>query len=329
MPSAASTICFQVIERFVLFDLGDHQGRRTMEIQEPLQLEHFLRRANEAEAHEVDAVLGGPDGVLFVVVAHRGQADLHARQIDSLPTANQSGLHAAAFCAVASLSFDQHAHRAVGQHHAVADLQLVDQRRRSSVNRRGSLDSSSRMKRNSSSSSQSIGTAGNFAEANLGAGQIDEHGDGMLDFRAQLADAMQHFFMLGNLAVRHVQSKNIDSGVDQCRQLRLLATGGADRGDDLRVGAQTGKSNVHSASRLEYGTRTMHGGEFRYLTELPHDEYTLSNDGSFVRALLMLGTRREKRAPYFHYNSLACLTLKIHHRRKVLGSVGRGLPRSL
>ena len=72
-----------------------------------------------------------------------------------------------------------------------------------------------------------------------------------------------------------------------------------------------GSRYVHGASWLEYGTQATRSGESRSLTGTPHGEYTLSNEGSFVRALLTPAARRENRAPHFHYNSLACPIRKI------------------
>ena len=59
--SAACDDLFQPLERFALFDLGDDAGGRAARPQHVFQRAHVIRRADEAEADEIDARLGRPD----------------------------------------------------------------------------------------------------------------------------------------------------------------------------------------------------------------------------------------------------------------------------
>ena len=65
--SAAATISSSRVERFALFDLGDDAGVRSAGSQNVFQRANIVRRADEAQADEIDARLGGPNRVLMVV----------------------------------------------------------------------------------------------------------------------------------------------------------------------------------------------------------------------------------------------------------------------
>ncbi len=119
---------FQLVEGFLLFDLGDHFGPRAARAQQFFEQANFDRRAHEAETDEVGVVFGRPLGVRPVGLAHRRNAELGARQIHPLAAAHEPGLHDAALHEIRSLFFDQHAHAAVGQHDLVADFHFVHQR---------------------------------------------------------------------------------------------------------------------------------------------------------------------------------------------------------
>ena len=66
--SAACDDFFQPLERFAFFDLGDDAGARTRRTARmSFSVAHFVRRAHEAQADEIDARLRRPDRVLMVV----------------------------------------------------------------------------------------------------------------------------------------------------------------------------------------------------------------------------------------------------------------------
>ncbi len=79
--------------------------------------------------------------------------------------------------------------------------------------------------------------AGQFAQADLGAGQIGQRGDGLLELPAHFADRGQHVGVLVATGVGHIQAKHIGAGPDEFGQLFAAAAGGANGGDDLRARA--------------------------------------------------------------------------------------------
>ena len=68
---------------------------------------------------------GCPGGVLPVALAQGRGAELDPRQIHPLPAADQARLDHRALGIAGTDLLDHEAHRAVGQHHPVADRQLV------------------------------------------------------------------------------------------------------------------------------------------------------------------------------------------------------------
>ena len=105
--------------------------------------------------------------------------ELHAGQVDALAAADHAALHDSAKRGIGLFGHDFHADRAVGQQHAVANSQLIDERR---VGRRqfaGLLGLAA------DEAKFGVGaaidrSAGELAEPNLGSRQVDQHGQGTI-----------------------------------------------------------------------------------------------------------------------------------------------------
>ena len=154
----------------------------------PLSICTSSGERTKRQADEIDARFRRPNRVLAIGLAHCRRAELHAGQIDALPAANRAALHNAHRDAIRLFRDHFHADGAIGQHHAVADLQLVDERRIG----RSQLIWRVRLRRltntNSSPRLQKIRSFGRFAEANFRSGQIDQDRDRLVDLVAQRAN---------------------------------------------------------------------------------------------------------------------------------------------
>ncbi len=76
-------------------------------------------------------------------------------------------------------------------------------------------------------------SARQFAQANFGAGQVDQDADRPIQIFADLADHAGRLGVLGDAAVRHVKPENVDAGSDQNRKLLRAAAGRPDGGDNF------------------------------------------------------------------------------------------------
>ena len=100
----------ELVERFLLFDLGDDAGLASRcERRMSFRARTSSGAAHEAQADEVDARLRRPNRVLMIGVAHRRHAQLRARQIDALPAANRAPLHDPCMNSPGLFAFDDHA----------------------------------------------------------------------------------------------------------------------------------------------------------------------------------------------------------------------------
>src|SRR3954454_23517338 len=100
-----------------------------MRFQDSLKLTDIIGRANETEPHKVDACRGCPNCMGAIMMANRWSAELYAGKVDALVVTNDATLNHAQLNAPRFLCDDLHADGTVGQHHAVADLQFIDERR--------------------------------------------------------------------------------------------------------------------------------------------------------------------------------------------------------
>ena len=91
--------------------------------------------------------------------------------------------------------------------------------------------------------------AGQLAQANLGTGQIREHGNRLPQQPARLANHFQRFEMHRTAGMGHVQAEDVGPGSNQVHQPVDTAAGRADGGNDLRTSALQPSSVSHAFSR--------------------------------------------------------------------------------
>jgi hypothetical protein len=223
------------LQGLAFLDLRDHARLRTAGTNDVLQGSHFVRRADETQAHVVDSRLGRPDGVLMVLDADRRSAQLHVGQIDSLPAANGAALHHRGPHAARFHFFDPHAHRAVGEHDDVANRQLLEQRFVGGRQFVGSLRLAVDEEELLAAAAEDA-LAGDFAQSDLRPAEISQDGDRLIQLAADLPDAIDEYLLLFGPAVSHVQAKDVGARQDELRQLFDLAARRSDRGDDFRTG---------------------------------------------------------------------------------------------
>ena len=79
----------------------------------------------------------------------------------------------------------------------------------------------------------STGPEANDPEPDLGALQVDEHGDPALGLVGRPADPEVDLLVVGVLAVREVQAGDVHAGLDEGADLRLAGHGWPQGADDL------------------------------------------------------------------------------------------------
>jgi hypothetical protein len=80
-----------------------------------------------------------------------------------------------------------------------------------------------------------VGSVAELAEADLGALQVDEDGDGAAGVVRGLAHVGEADFVLGVGAVAQVHAGDVDAGIDDRADHLIRFGGGAQGGDDLRA----------------------------------------------------------------------------------------------
>jgi len=151
---------------------------------------------------------------------------------------------------IASVLFNQHADRSVGQHHAIAAREFINQAVVVADELAGAGGDFAAHKPQFGAFDARDFAAMQLAQADFRPAQIGQHPDRPPELAADAADRFEHGLVLFQFAVRHVQAEDVDAGFSQRGQLALFAACGADSGDDLGADATLRDSGVcHQRSR--------------------------------------------------------------------------------
>jgi hypothetical protein len=115
-----------LLQRFLLFDLGDHHRRRVHRGKQVFQRQHILCRSDKGETDEVDLIASGPKCVVDIFRPHRRDAQRHTGEIDPLSRTNRAADHHATDDAIASSIDRLQRDGSIGQHDPVTDRHVID-----------------------------------------------------------------------------------------------------------------------------------------------------------------------------------------------------------
>ena len=165
--------------------------------------------------------------------AHRSYGKLHAGKVYSLTTADEPALHNAAAGLLGRALRHHESDRTVGEHHRIADGEFVDQPFIRDGKLIGCLTLAAADKPQRGSLKTLNSATGNFAEPNLGAGQIDKHPNRPAGGLGHPPHPAERFLMFLDRTVRHIETKDIDTGIDKAPQGGFLTAGRTDSGNNL------------------------------------------------------------------------------------------------
>ena len=252
-PSAAATIAVQADRALPAFRSWRSRGPPSLRSRSS----SFSSRtsaglADEAQADEVDAALGRPDGVLAVVVAHAPAAlSLTPGRFTPCRLRIRPGCttRQRAASAVFSSTVSRPCRRPASRGRRPA-IRRPAARRSSPTRRRGRLARRARSETRRRRRSRSL-PPGNSPRRILGPARSTSTAIGWLSSALTWRIVASVSVVLFAAGMGHVQAEHVDPGRDQRGQLLARAAGRADRGDDLGAGTRRRfRKNFHDRGSL-------------------------------------------------------------------------------
>ncbi len=220
----------------MLLDLGERRRRRAAVGDEPAHTLEVLRAFDERDGDPVDAVIESEREVFEIAVGDRREGERSVRIVQALLRAQRAADLDVRRDAVAFDRLDAQPDRAVGEIQRVADANVA---RQSGVVDGDAFGRSRDLLRREKEvrvvrERDRVEAGGEWARADLRAGQILHQRDVHVQLARQFAHALDRARVIRVRAVREVQPEDVDAREQQRAQRREFLRRGPDRGDDLR-----------------------------------------------------------------------------------------------
>ena len=224
-----------VIDAGLIFDLGDDGDvPAAVRAQEAVEIDQILPARHEGCGHEVHVVFDAEEQVALVLLAQKRLLEHLVRKAHALAVGQHAAGGDAADDVRVGRGGDGQRDEPVVDEHGVARLEILREPGIAHGHALGIAGDGLGRERERVAAVQLDLPVFKRADAVLGALRVEHDGDGQVELRAQLLDAVDAYLVLGVRAVGKVQARDVHAREHHGAQRLLAVAGGADGADDLR-----------------------------------------------------------------------------------------------